>query len=158
MGEIFQLEDSEFAGYMPDDDIQRVKILSVKVAEKPYKDDDGVNVKKVEFKTVVVGGEFSGNYVWGETPTRFNTHPDCKLRNWAQSILGQELPPGYRLDTDVLQDAEVRAVIGYKEYTKGDGTLGKRNFIKDLMPTSEAMASYGATAEEPFSQAVKYAE
>jgi hypothetical protein len=91
--------------------------------------------------------------VWGETPTRFNTHPECKLRNWAQSILGQELPPGYRLDTDVLQDAETRAIIGYKEYTKGDGTLGKRNFIKDLMPTSEAIAastSAPAFAEEPF--------
>lgn len=151
MGDVFQLEDSEFAGYMPDDDIQRVKILTVKVAEKPYKDDDGNNVKKVEFKTVVVGGDFNGNYVWGETPTRFNTHPDCKLRNWAQSILGQELPAGYRLDTDVLEGAEARAIIGYKEYVKGDGTPGKRNFIKDLMPTSEAMASYGSNPiEEPF--------
>lgn len=141
MGDIFKLEESEFSGYLPDDDIQRVRVLTVKVAEKPYKDDDGNNVKKVEFKTVVTSGDHAGSYIWGETPTRFNTHSECKLRNWAQSILGQELPAGYVLDTDVLEGTEVRAIIGYKEYVKNDGTPGKRNFIKDLMPTREAMAN-----------------
>lgn len=153
MGDVFQLEESSFS-YFEDDAIALAQILTVKVAEKPYVDDNGEKVKKVEFKVAVIdpGGAHDNSYLWGETPTRFNSHPDCKLRNWAQAILNQELPAGFQLDTDMLEDQRVRIIVGYKEYTKGDGTPGKRNFIKDVLPlqTETSTAAVGGLMEEPF--------
>lgn len=152
MGETFTLEESNFAGYIDDDEIMLGMCVGVAVKEKPFKDDDGNPVKRVEFKFTLQdpGGPHDGNNLWGDTPVRFNTHPDCRLRNWSQALLGQELPAGFNLDLDMLLNQEARLVIGYKEYKKNDGSEGKRNFVKDLIPTKEALARMESESEEPF--------
>lgn len=154
MGDVFTVEDAEFVGYLPDDEIVLGKVLTVKKVIKPFKDDDGNPVEKVEFKVQIIqpGGTHDGVSIWGDTSTYFNTHPNNKLRNWATSILGQELPAGYRLDTDVLENREVRVIVGYRTWDKADGTKGEKNYVKDFMPTREAMANFStnALAEEPF--------
>lgn len=152
MGETFTLEESSFAGYIDDDEIMLGQCVGVTVKTKPFKDDDGNPVKKVEFKFTLQdpGGPHDGSNLWGETGLRFNTHPDCRLRNWTQALLGQDLPAGFNLDLDMLLNQEARLVIGYKEYKKNDGTDGKRNFVKDLLPTKAAMARMESEAEEPF--------
>lgn len=158
----FELEESDFAGYMDDGSIWPAKVISVKVVDKPYFEDDGVTkVRKVEFKFEIsdtVTGQFDGVPVWGETPTKFNTHPECKLRNWASAILGTDLPVGYRLETDVLQGNECRINVELYEYedkkgpkdpTTGKGFTKQRNRVLDIMPSAMAMANYDAS-EEPF--------
>jgi hypothetical protein len=151
----FELEESDFAGYIDDGEIKSATVASVKVVEKPYVDDEtGQKVKKVEFKFVINSDDaFDTQNLWGETGVRFNTHPDCKLRNWSSAILGTELASGFRLDTDHLVGNKCRIVIGLKEYEK-DGQHKKRNFVSDVMPSAEAMAgmSYASSAgaEEPF--------
>lgn len=146
MGTAFELEESDFAGYIDDDTVMRATVVSVKVVEKTYKDDDGNNVKKVEFKFALQDeeGPHDGTNVWGETGTRFNSHPDCKLKNWSQAILGQELPVGFRLDTDMLAANECKVVVGLKEYKDRDGNDKQRNFVKDVWPLQ------GLAADEPF--------
>lgn len=162
----FELEESDFAGYMEDGSIWPAKVLTVKVEDKPYFEDDGVTpVKKVVFKFEIIDnitGQFNGVPVWGETPVKFNTHPDCKLRNWASAILGlPELPVGYRLDTDVLQGNECRVNVELREYedkkgpkdpATGKGFMKQSNRVVDIMPSASAMAAIGAydPAEEPF--------
>lgn len=152
MGTTFELEESDFAGYIEDDEIYAATVAKVKVVEKPYDDDDGNKVKKVEFKVVLRddSGVQDGTNLWGETSTKFNTHPDCRLRNWACAVMGTDLPVGYRLDTDVLEGQDVRVVVGLKEYTK-DGQTKQRNFVKDIMPSPEAMDRMAAGQDqEPF--------
>lgn len=147
----FELEESTFAGYLPEDDVKPAEVVAARLVEKPYKDDEGNLVKKVEFKFSIIDrdGTHDGTNVWGETPPRFNTHPDCKLRNWASAMLGSELPVGYRLDTDLLVGKECRIVLGLKEYEK-DGQQKQRNFVKDVIPSADAMAAMANPDEEPF--------
>lgn len=150
----FELEESTFAGYIDDDSIYAANVVGVKLVEKPYTDDDGNKVKKIEFKFALIDedGPHDGDNLWGETPPRFNTHPECKLRNWASAILGSDLPVGYRLDTDVLVGNVVRVVIGKKEYNDKDGNPKTRNLVKDVMPTADNMARMSSATpdEEPF--------
>lgn len=163
----FELEESDFAGYIEDGRIMPLSVVSVKVVEKPYTDDEtGQKVKKVEFKFAVIDpdGPFDGQNVWGETGTKFNTHPDCKLRNWSSAILGTELAAGYRLDTDVLVGNECRGSIELYEYDDKKGAKDpvtdeypkkQRNRVTDLLPSVAAMAGMAASggsgsAEEPF--------
>lgn len=159
----FELEESDFAGYIPDGSIKLARVVGVKVAEKPFKDDDGKPVHKVEFKFAIIDptGDFDGQNIWGETGTKFNTHPDCKLRNWSAAILGTELPVGYTLDTDLLMGHECRIAIELYEYEDkkaapdpdtGEKPTKQRNRVIDVFPTADAMASMSgaASGEEPF--------
>lgn len=75
----FELEESSFSGYMDDDTIVTAVVSAVKIQEKPYVDDDGTKVKKVVFKFAVdePNNDHDGQTVYGETPMRFNNHPDC---------------------------------------------------------------------------------
>lgn len=151
----FELEETNFAGFIDDDSIYEANVISVRVAEKPFKDDEGNVVKKVEFKFALLDpdGPHDGDNLWGETPVRFNTHPDCKLRNWSQAILATELPVGYVLDTDILVGNTCRVVVGWKEYPDKDnpGKNKERNWVKDVMPSREGMTRMAQRPdEEPF--------
>lgn len=162
----FELEESDFAGYIPDGTIKEARVVGVKVAKKPFTDDEGKDVHKVEFKFAVSDpdGIFDGQNLWGETGTKFNTHPDCKLRNWSSAILGTELPVGYTLDTDLLIGHDCRISIELYEYedkkagvdpTTGNKPMKQRNRVVDVFPTAAAMASMSSGApgfgdEEPF--------
>lgn len=156
----FELEEAEVIAPMEDDEIFSAEVVTVKVVEKPYREDkddpNSPKVKKVEFKFVLEDpdGEHDGDNIWGETSTRFNSHPDNKLKNWAQEILATEFPVGYRLDTDVLIGQKCRVIIGAREWEKdvpvsAEHPTGKetrvRNFVKDVMRSRSAMGD-----EEPF--------
>lgn len=146
----YEMEDSEFAGYMEDDSVWTANVVAVKTVEKPFKDDDGNPVQRVEFKfNIVDQGPFDGTNVWGDTPTKFNTHPDCKLRGWASAILGSTLSVGYRLDTDLLVGHECRINVGLREYEK-DGQTKQRNFVKDVIPSAAAMTAMREEVVDPF--------
>lgn len=134
----FELEESEYSGPIPEDTVLAAELVSCKIVEKPYVDDDGQKVKKVEFKFVIQeeASPWEGEHIWGETPTRFNTHPDCKLRNWTSVIANTEFPPGYRLDTDVLLGMKCRVVVGNREYEK-DGEKKIHQFVQTVLPARE---------------------
>lgn len=152
MGLTLVLEESDFAGYIDDGEMFTATVRNVKLKEKPYKDDDGNPVKKVEFKFQIIDdGPQDGVDIWGETSTRFNTHPACRLLNWSEAILGRRLPPQYQLDTDDLYDQQCRILVGKQEWEK-DGETKFRNFVRDVIPTRESMAAMTAAeaAEIPF--------
>lgn len=140
----FELEESEYHGPIPEDSIILAELLGCKIAEKPYYEDDGVTkVRKVEFKFKVIDDrpdfeKWNGTFIWGETPVRFNTHPECKLKNWAQALDGGiEYPAGYRLDTDILAGKQARIVVGYRTYKDKNGEEKERNFVQDVMPVRQ---------------------
>lgn len=78
--------------------------------------------------------------LFGNTPTTFSTHPDCKLRLWAQEILGgTTLPVDFELDTDDLVGLPCRAVVGVRERKGGDGVgVIRKNYVTDVIHASSA--------------------
>jgi hypothetical protein len=145
MGLSFELEESDFAGYVEEGTQFTAKVSTIKLQEKPYKDDDGNPVKKLVFKFTVVDPDSDHDQqdFYGETSTKYNTHPKCKLHSWSCAILGRTLPSGYKLDTDDLLDQFATIVLGYETYVK-NGVDNERNFVRDVLPLS------GSLDEEPF--------
>lgn len=169
MGLEFELEESDFAGFIDHGTTFEATVIGVRLKEANFTDEaTGQKVKRVEFKFMISDpdGIFDAQNIWGETPNKFNSHPDCKLRQWAEAILGRELPVGYRLDTDSLVGQDCKIGVSYREYDdkKGvaDPTTGElpkkgRNDVAQVFPTDTKAAAMIAAAasnesidEEPF--------
>jgi hypothetical protein len=148
---VFTLEESNYAGPIPDDEILPARVTGVSTRKKPFKDDDGNDIFRVEFAFVIEtpGEAWDGQRIWGDTSTIFTNNPNCKLYAWSQELLGDELPPGYVLDTDNLIGAMGRIVVGRKEYEK-DGKDQVRNYVKDVIRVSGRSAPAPIDDEEPF--------
>lgn len=147
MGLVFELEESNFAGWIDDGEIFPAQLIQTGLKERKYRDEE---VKRVTWKfRINTDGPFDQREVWGETSTRFVDHPDCRLKSWAESLLGQRLPPGYRLDLDVLIDRQCRIIVGRREYDR-DGETRVHNFVREVHPTREAMAALAKANDEPF--------
>lgn len=153
MGLSLELEESDFKEHIDDGIVYVARVLGIKLKEKPYKDDDGNPVKKVEWKFKIISDDDQNDReIWGETSTKFVDHPDCKLKNWSEAALGRILPVGYRIDTDDCLDRDVRIRVGLREYTK-DGQDKKHNFVADVLPTRENVEKMKAQIDaddEPF--------
>lgn len=123
-----------------EDTIVEGELLAVKNKEMPYKDDNGNPVERTEFEFVITDEGFDGRRLWGTTGTKLVDHPDCKLKAWSQEIFGQEFPPGYRLDTDILIGKRARLVVGYREYEK-NGEKRWTNSVKDVIRSRTAVGA-----------------
>ena len=74
---------------------KRVQSGAVKVG------DEG-KVEKWVWKFAITEGDYGGLHAWGETEAFLSTHPDNKVRQWAEALRGAEFDPGEGLDTDDL--------------------------------------------------------
>lgn len=76
-----------------------------------------------------------GSRIWGSTPLRFTMHPDNKLRQWVEALLGGlQLDEGFELETDNLIGRNARAVIS--NYNKKDGRAAHQ--VAGLLPPADA--------------------
>lgn len=156
MGFTFDLEESDFKGFIPDGEILAARVIGVEVKKQPFQDKEtGDDVFKVEFKFVVTDDDspYDGVIIWGKTGTKFNNHPYCKLYTWSQAVLGMELPVDYRLDTDDLLDQDCRILVKLSEYTDKTGASKERNDVADVLPSRSNMGNFDLAAgdeEEPF--------
>ncbi|GAC1673009.1 MAG: hypothetical protein NVS9B9_29960 [Ktedonobacteraceae bacterium] len=112
------------------------EILGIEERTKPFKDDNGKDVVKVNFSFKVTSdGEYKNRRQFGETSTSFVDHPDCKFRAWVKAALGVDsLPQEFVLDTDDLLGLPVRLIIGNKPKKNADGTTGTRDYVQDVLP------------------------
>lgn len=159
---IFELEESqgpEETGDRPafkvtifeEDTIVTGDLVDIKEKVAPFKDDDGSEIKRLEFTFRLP--EYNNQRVWGETPLTFTTHPDCKLRGWVQEILGgNELPAGFRLNTDELKDIKgLRLRLGYRKYfSKKENKNKEVNPVVDVLHARTPGASRYEREESPF--------
>lgn len=132
-----------------EDTVIEATVAAVEVRPHPFfKDDEGNAEMKVNFE-FHFERDGKKRKLWGDTPTTFTTHPDCKLRNWVQQILGgNELPAGFKLNTDTLINTPVRIVVEYRTWK--DRTTGEpkwRNSVKDVMYSKSSPAP---AFEDPF--------
>jgi hypothetical protein len=149
---VLTLEDANWVGLIPDDEVLQARITGVKQNKKPFTNDDGSEVWRMEFSFVIEDTQspFDGTRIWGDTPVTFNSHPDCKLRAWAQEILGLDMEPGFTLDTDQLVGLHCRVVVALRKYKK-DGEDKERNYVRDVMRARESHVYAGVDMqEEPF--------
>ena len=150
---VITVEESNYLGPIPEDSVLAARIVGIKQNKKPFQNEDGSDVWRMEFSFVIEDPDspFDGTRIWGDTPTTFNSHPDCKLRAWAQEILGGiEMDPGYTLDTDSLIGMHCRVAVALKRYKK-DGEDKEHNFVRDVMRARESHVYAGVDHdEEPF--------
>ena len=92
--------------------------------------------------TIHTPGDWEGKRIWGNTSMLFNMHPNCKLRNWAQVLLGEELERDFELDTDDLIGRKCRIIVKHKPYRdKETKEERKKQFVADLMPPRKSSFS-----------------
>lgn len=145
----FEMQESsgEFED-IPDDTWVDATVVSAVIQEREGKDG---KYKKCVFKFAVEDdGTWHGKYVWGETSVAFVDHPDCRLRNWAMEMLGvDQIPVGYKFNTDDVVDCTVKVLVGLREYEKtmgGKTETRTTNFVRDVM-RSEAYIGTPSAAE-----------
>lgn len=132
--------DSDWA-ILPVDSIIDVEVEDISDREVPGRDGKEGWVK-LEFKFLIKGvpthleaeyGSLVGSRIWGSVSKRLSTHPDNKLRQWAESLLNMgEFPTGFELDTDMLIGRRARAVI--VQYKKRDGSFNHQ--VGGLLPVA----------------------
>lgn len=137
-----KLEEVEEFVALPEDSVITAKIEKVEL--ETVNGRDGATWEKVAFKFKILsvdlvgdGGDpadyamLPGSPIFGGVSARFTTHPDNKLRQWVEAILGMQLTPGFDLDLDSLVGRKVRCVT--TQYTKKDATVASQK-VASLLP------------------------
>lgn len=123
---------------IPENTIATAIVESCEVKETPFWVDDNDHTKgkkdQVSFRFRLTDGEYANRVLFGNTPTTFSTHPDCKLRVWVQEILAVEtLPDNFSFDTDDLVNMTVKVVVGNRTRKAADGTDVVKDFVSDVI-------------------------
>jgi hypothetical protein len=76
---ILTMEESNYAGPIPEDTVLPAKVTAVTQRKKPFKDESGNDIWRMEFSFTVEdpSSDYDGTRLWGDTSTLFNNHPDC---------------------------------------------------------------------------------
>lgn len=136
---------------LPKDTVITVRVDSSKVDTIPGK--DGKDPwDKIDFRFTIVSvaneqyKDAEGQTIFGGVGFRLTDHPDNKLRQWVEALLGIEVQEGFELDTDMLNGRTARAIVD--NYNKRTGAVGHK--VGALIPASDptnaaAAAAVGAT-------------
>lgn len=142
---------------LPEDAIVQVIVDSVEERHVPGKD-GGSGWDKLNFRFKILElptaleEEYSpliGSTIFGSVSARLTSHPDNKLRQWAEALLDLgELEAGFELDTDMLVGRKARGVVG-QWVRKSDQQVNHQ--IKGLLPLAPAaVGSSGSQAQSFF--------
>lgn len=133
---------------IPDNTMVEAEFVALKKVEKPFKDDNGVPVVKVEFRfRITDDGPYKNQNVWGETSTNFVNHPDCRMTNWVKGILGvADLPKNFSFDPDTLVSNPATIVVGVRTWSDGSD----HNFVADVIPSRTVALAMASLDPEPF--------
>jgi len=151
--EVFELKETpaqdEFSA-IPDGHFATATCTGVeKTTHKYFKNDDGTPQDVVNFEFTITDGEYKNRRVWGNTPTTFTSHENCKLRQWVQELLDvKDLTPGFKFKLADLVGCEARIVIGLQTWNAKDtGEARWRNVVDDVISLSSlSVASAPAEA------------
>jgi len=136
---------------IPPNTVLETTVEEVNVKESPFLIDENDPSKgkkqQVSFKFKVnEEGDYQNRVLWGNTPTTFTTHPDCKLRAWVGEILGlDEIGADFTFDTDHLVGLTVKVVVGNRPRKHTDGSVTQTDFAEGVIRMSGA-----APADEIF--------
>lgn len=97
---------------------------------------------KWEWEFKIVDGEYAGLRAWGETEDRLTTHPDNKVRQWAETLRDKPFDLGEGLDTDDLLNLPCTIVVDNTVRDKPDGGKFYNCPVVDVLPA-------GVGSDEP---------
>ena len=155
----YTLEEAQEFAVLPVDAVISVQCTEINEKQVPGKDGKEGWVK-LEFTFTIDSvpsalGEsataLEGSKIWGSVPARFTTHPDNKLRQWTEALLGMQLQEGFELDPDILLNRKARAVIG--QYQKNTGSF--QHQVKGLLPLVQSAAAAPVVTPAPTGDLVK---
>lgn len=153
------LEESSSDGFLtlPEDAIIQVVVDSIEDRHVPGKD-GGEGWDKLNFRFKILElptaleqeyGVLIGSTIFGSVSKRFSTHPDNKLRQWAEALLDMDLTSeaGFELDTDMLVNRKARGVVGHWT-RKSDQSVNHQ--IVGLLPVASAAVGASGTPAQSF--------
>ena len=130
---------------LPKDSIVVVQVNSTKVEDVPGKDGKD-SWEKLDFEFTIDHvpmdeyGDAQGQKIWGGVPFRLTDHPDNRLKQWVEALLGIEVAKGFELDTDMLLGRQARAIVdNYPR--KAGGTAHKVGALLPLVDPGQAQAA-----------------
>lgn len=129
-----------------------VKVSTRTIDYTDKKTNKPASFDKWEWEFAITEGEYAGLSAWGDTEDKLTTHPDNKVRQWAETLRGKEFELGEGLDTDDLLGLECVITVDNTIYTKKDGTLSYLCPVSDVFP-KDALAGadpWQPTQEPPF--------
>lgn len=119
-------------------EVEDVKLQDINPAFREKYDIEATHEFNFRFK--VLEGDFKNRKVWANAHALWHDGKNCRLRLWAQEIMGvDEFPEGYVFNSDHLVGQNCRITI--KNYNKRDGSVGET--AADVL---RAIPEAGATA------------
>lgn len=159
MGLQFTVEDAPDLT-LPEDTIFRAQLKEMKVHEFKWTDfndpgSPGVGVPKVGqtlqwWWEVKSDNEYNGRKVKGECDPKISNHPRNRFRQWAEALLGRELPQGMTVDIDDLVGLVADITIKHRPDKKDPSK--KYEEVNDVITVSSSSTSGGGgwSDEPPF--------
>jgi hypothetical protein len=143
---VIERQKTDFPTIPATDEYRTPTILNVEVEDvqlRPLREDFRLkyNVEathEFNFRFRVQDGPFAKRVVFGSAKAEWDDGPGCRLRLWAQEIMGVDaFPTDYEFDSDHLVGQNCRITI--KNYTKKDGSIGESAAdVLRAIPTSAA--------------------
>lgn len=145
------VEQAEFK--LPEETPFPAVLLSVTEKTIPFKNkqtgkDDSFTKWSWEFE--ITEGDYAGIKAWGDTEDRLTTHPDNKVRQWAETLLDKQFAVGEGIDTDDLLGLPCVITVDNTTYEKNNETKYICP-VRDVFPAGAGVADPWATPgdEEP---------
>lgn len=134
-------------------EVEKVELREINAAYREKFNIEATHEFNITF--VIQDGPYKNRKIWGNAQALWY-EGNCRLRLWAQAILGvDDFPEDYEFDSDHIVGHRCRVTV--KNYTKKDGTVGESVAdVRPARPTSGATAApvQGSLAanddEEPF--------
>ena len=137
---------------LPEDSIHVAKLVDLKTRDVPYKDKNDGSDKTFtklewwwEITATAIGDQYIGRKVKGECPAELTSHPSNRFRNWAETLLGREIPVGMQLDTEDLLGLSAEVSIGHRPDRKDPAKIWE--YVDEVLPLS---GGFDLNDEPPF--------
>ena len=155
MGEKIVAEQGQEFVVLPKDTVITVRVNNTKVETVPGRDNND-SWDKLDFEFTIVGvandqfKDAEGQKIWGGVPFKLTVHPDNRLKQWTEALLGIEITEGFELDTDLLEGRTARAIVD--QYPRKTG--GFNHKVVALLPSTDptqaqAQAAVGHPQPQP---------
>lgn len=150
-------QEKSYEKDIPGDEWFDAEVVEVGERVLPFTDKDGNELRNMEFKFKIVGGDFDGRWIRGETRLDFKKSQRSQMLDWVQELFQQELNEGFVLDTDMLAGKRCRVHTFQKPYNdKETGEPKKITLVNDVVrPTGGSApqslpSNSNQDVEEPF--------
>jgi len=147
MGLTFTTEDQPDLT-IPADTIHRAKLIELKPREINWIDKKTNEPKSktlLEWWWEIQGGEYASRRVKGECDAKLSNHPGNRFHNWAETLLGRQIPVGMGLDTDDLLGLQAEISVGHRPDKKDPAKVWE--YVDEVMPVS---GGFALSDEPPF--------